>query len=222
MKHLISKPYFNYKSICSKGTITLTEKKKQSLFFLQKNRLFIKKITRENKIYYKKNYNRQRPHRFKFKLVRYPDDPFYHSIWLGKIQNKFIKNGKKNLAEKIFTKGLSGLSELTKINSFSIIYDALRIWKPSFQNLRKKRGRREIYIPTKMRELSKGKRALQWLFEAIRLKKNEKIYKLFALEFIDTVFLSTGNVLFSKIKTQQCSFTNRMYHSFKKKWKLKK
>jgi len=222
MKHLISEPYYNYKSLFSKGTRTLIENDQQTLLLLPKNRLFIQKIENENKSYYKKNYNRQRPHRFKFKEIHWQGDSFYHSIWLGKIQNKFIKNGKKYLAEKIFIKGVSGLSELAKSHPFTIIHDALMIWKPIFQNLRKKRGRREIFIPIKMRELSQGQRALQWFFETLRMKKNEKIWTLFALELIDTVFFFTGNVLFLKIKAQQCSFANRMYRSFNKKQKWKK
>jgi len=69
MKHLISEPYYNYKSLFSKGTRTLIENDQQTLLLLPKNRLFIQKIENENKSYDKKNYNRQRPHRFKFKEI---------------------------------------------------------------------------------------------------------------------------------------------------------
>ncbi|AFP84386.1 30S ribosomal protein S7 [Candidatus Carsonella ruddii] len=142
------------------------------------------------------------------------NDPKFGSYIIAKFINYIMKNGKKNLAQKIFYYSINIISIKLNKNPFFIIKKILYNVQPNFEIKKKKIGGTIYQIPFKINLKRSLMFSMKWIVKNSK-KRNENGYKNKLVgELIDSYY---NNSLSTKQKDELNNKTeqNKAYSNFK-------
>ncbi|UNB92053.1 30S ribosomal protein S7 [Candidatus Carsonella ruddii] len=142
------------------------------------------------------------------------NDIKYGSFLFAKFINYIMKNGKKQIAQKIFYYSINLISIKLKKNSFFLIKKILSNVQPMFEIKKRKIGGANYNIPFKINLKRSLMFAMKWIIKN-SIKRNENGFKnKFVGELIDTYY---NNSLSTKYKDNviKISEQNKAYSNFK-------
>ncbi len=154
------------------------------------------------------------PRKGNVKKREIPGDPVYNNVKVAKLINNVMKDGKKNLAERIVYKAFDIVKQKTKKDPLEVFILALGKVRPLVEVKPRRVGGATYQVPVEVEKERGEKVALKWIVNAAR-KRNEKgmIQKL-AQEIIDAAN-ETGGAYKKKLDVHRMAEANRSYSHFR-------
>ncbi|WP_185851408.1 30S ribosomal protein S7 [Blattabacterium cuenoti] len=155
----------------------------------------------------------------KKKIKIYFPDPKFNDTLVTRFVNHLMKNGKKNLAYKIF---YDAIKKIEKIKGEKEERSALEIWKEGLKNVmphvevrNRRMGGSNIQIPISISSSSKITKAMKLLISCASIRKNEKTmaHKL-ACEILDA-FKEQGEAIKRKENIHKMAEANKAFSHFR-------
>jgi small subunit ribosomal protein S7 len=114
-----------------------------------------------------------------------PPDVKYGSVWVQKMINMIMWNGKKSTAEKIVYRALDLVGERTKEDPLRVFEQAVRNCMPMIEVRPRRVGGATYQIPIEVRPERQLSLAMRWLRNAARSRKGRPMSERLAAEIID-------------------------------------
>lgn len=132
-------------------------------------------------------------------------EPIYgSSISISMIHQRLMRNGKKQLAFRIFQKSLNHIKNQTKQDPLLIIENGIRNTTPSVEIRTRRIGGAVYTVPIEL-SLDRGiPRAIRWILIAAKKRSGNKLYINLANEFIDASN-KRGSAFYKKEEIQKLS-----------------
>ena len=112
-------------------------------------------------------------------------DSKYSNILVGKFIMTIIKNGKKNIAEKIMYDSFDIIHERTKKGGLNIFEQAIKNISPLIELKSRRVGGANYQVPIPVAGERRAALAIRWIREAASKKKGKRMAEKLADEFID-------------------------------------
>ncbi|WP_185873677.1 30S ribosomal protein S7 [Blattabacterium cuenoti] len=151
------------------------------------------------------------------KKIYYPD-PKYQDILVSRFINHLMKNGKKNLAYKIFYKAMDKIDDL---NNKKEKKSSLEIWKKSLKNLMpnveirsRRMGGSNIQIPVPLSYENQITKAIKLLINSATLRKEKTMSYKLAYEILDA-FQEQGEAIKRKENIHKMAEANKAFSHFR-------
>ena len=139
-----------------------------------------------------------------------------HTPLLKILQNKFMRDGRKGPAEKLYFKTLRELNRYSTTGSgFALFYLALERLKPALVTVGRRVGRNNYQVPVPVQSPRQYKMAFQWLLEASRKGPRLPLHRCLAEEVIATLSTSPGEAVKKKEALYRAVVTNRAYSHYR-------
>lgn len=114
-----------------------------------------------------------------------PPDVKYGSLWVQKMINMIMWNGKKSTAEKIVYRALDLVGGRTKEDPLRVFEQAVRNCMPMIEVRPRRVGGATYQIPIEVRPERQLSLAMRWLRNAARSRKGRPMSERLAAEIID-------------------------------------
>ncbi len=129
-------------------------------------------------------------------------DGVFWSKWLLKFINKFIFTGKKYLVEKIIYLSFFYIKKNLNSSAIFFFFEVLERIKPivglKFYTLKKRKLKRITAVPYIVSISLQYKKAIFWLVNAIKLRKEKEWFLKIFQEFYDILLNKTGHSFLKK------------------------
>jgi small subunit ribosomal protein S7 len=86
-------------------------------------------------------------------ITNNPKDMLYQSVWIVKLTNKLMKNGKKGRAEKQMLDFLTNLNQICRGHPHLIFHEVMEQLKPVLTTVVRRVGRRYYQVPVPVKAL---------------------------------------------------------------------
>jgi len=135
------------------------------------------------------------------------------------VQEKFInfimKDGKKSLARKIFSKAMDNIKKVSKgsVVPEDVFKKAIDCVKPQFEVRSKRVGGAVYQVPAEVKQDRQLTLAMRWILNAVRSKKGKAFYISLSRELIEA---SNGNGIAVKKRedVQKMADANKAFSHF--------
>jgi ribosomal protein S7 len=127
---------------------------------------------------------KKRNYRKDYKLI-FKKDPLYNSYWMEKFFNKFMKDGKKQIVEKIIIRAFKKIKTKTRLNTFYLFTNLLIKFRPFFGFISKRLGRQFKKIPVPLHARRQTIVSLKWLTTSILVSPYHSFELRLVHEFLD-------------------------------------
>ena len=145
-------------------------------------------------------------------------DSVYDSVLVGKLINRVLKNGKKELAKRIVYGALKLVKEKTRDNELEILKKAIENIRPTTEIRSRRVGGQNYLIPIETSERRSLSLAIRWLvIEANKRKINrneQNMTQKLAAEILDAS-ISTGGAVKKREELQRTAEVNRAFSHFR-------
>jgi|UniRef100_UPI003001859F small subunit ribosomal protein S7 len=139
-----------------------------------------------------------------------PADPLYKNVTVELFVRQIMREGKKNLAYKIFYKSLNLIYELTKKNPIFILNKAVINATPLVE-IRASRVRGSILqLPQEVQSKRGTILAVHWILNACRKKSGKPMYFSIANELI-SASKKAGNAVKKKEEVHRMAESNKAF-----------
>ena len=135
-------------------------------------------------------------------------DPIFNSVWLNKFINKFIKHGRKHIAEQTVLKSFKEIKYKIQKKPILLLISLLLKTRPIISFVSKRKGKQVIDIPIPIAAKKQLLISLKWIVLAIKINKSISLKKKITNEFVK-FGLNTG----LSLKTRKSSFLKRIFES---------
>jgi len=112
-------------------------------------------------------------------------DPIYNNKLVGKFINTMMKQGKKSLAESIFTKTMKIIEEKTGSESLKFFKQAIDNVKPVLEVKSRRVGGATYQVPVEVRAERRLALAMRWIIGYARKRPEKTMQEKLAAELID-------------------------------------
>lgn len=141
-------------------------------------------------------------------------DRVYQSTMVTRLVNRVMRDGKKQVAERVVYKGMQTAAEKLKVdNPLEVLDKAMANIQPTLETRSRRVGGANFQIPFEV----KGQRAkhltVMWFVAAARAKKGMDMSQRIALELIDA-YNNTGTAVKKREDTQKMAESNRAFAHF--------
>lgn len=139
-----------------------------------------------------------------------------HTPLLKILQNKFMHDGRKGSAEKIYFKTLRELNQYSKEGAgFALFYLALERLKPALVTVVRRVGSNYYQVPVPVQSPRQYKMAFQWLLEGARTGSSLPLHQSLAEEVVAILSSSQSEGLKKKEALYKSVVTNRAYSHYR-------
>ncbi|KKW36642.1 MAG: 30S ribosomal protein S7 [Candidatus Giovannonibacteria bacterium GW2011_GWA2_53_7] len=142
-----------------------------------------------------------------------PPDQKYGNVYVTKLINYLMKDGKKNTAQEIVYKAFDIMGEKTKQSPVEVFDRALKNVTPSLEVKSKRVGGANYQVPTPVRGDRRYMLAYRWLLEAARSKKGRPMADKLADELV-AASKNEGEAVKKKMDVQRMAEANRAFAHF--------
>ena len=148
-------------------------------------------------------------------LVRkIPADRVYDSVLVQRLINKVMKNGKKQLAERLVYRAMEkAAKKLGQKDPLEVLLQALENIKPVVETRSRRVGGANYQIPFEVKSQRQIHLTLMWFVAAVRDRKGLPADECLALEIIDA-YNKTGKAVKHKEDVQKMAEANRAFAYF--------
>lgn len=146
-----------------------------------------------------------------------PPDPIYGSKLVGRFINKLMRDGKKNIAEKLFYKSLEEIKVQSKQEPLVVFEKAVANVAPKMEVRPRRVGGASYQVPVEVRGDRKEALAIRWILAGARSRSNKQYHsfdKKLAAELMDAAN-STGVAIKKKEDIQRQAAANRAFSHFR-------
>jgi small subunit ribosomal protein S7 len=137
-------------------------------------------------------------------------DPKYNSIWVQKLINNVMKNGKKSTAEHIVYKAMEDVGQRTKEDPRQVVEQALRNVMPVLEVRPRRVGGATYQIPLEVRPARQMSLAMRWLLGAARSRSGRPMSERLTVELIDA-YREQGSAIKKRDDTHRMAEANKAF-----------
>jgi small subunit ribosomal protein S7 len=144
-----------------------------------------------------------------------PPDPKYGSVLVAKFINNLMKDGKKNLARRIFYEALERLSEKSGgEDPLKIFEKAVENVKPLLETRTRRVGGANYQVPVEVRPERQVSLAIKWIIAAARARHERTMVERLANELWDA-YNERGAAIKKRDDTHRMAESNRVFAHYR-------
>ncbi len=140
-------------------------------------------------------------------------DPKFGNIYITKLINYIMLDGKKTTAQRVVYDALDIVSEKTKLDAVEVFEKALKNVMPSLEVKSKRVGGANYQVPMSVRGDRRYVLAFRWIIKAARTKKGQPMAQKLAAELI-AASNNEGDAIKKKQDVQRMAEANRAFAHF--------
>ena len=141
-------------------------------------------------------------------------DPIYNNKLVGKFINTMMKQGKKSLAESIFTKTMKIIEEKTGSESLKFFKQAIDNVKPVLEVKSRRVGGATYQVPVEVRAERRLALAMRWIIGYARKRPEKTMQEKLAAELIDAAN-NRGTSVKKREDTHKMAEANKAFAHFR-------
>ncbi|WP_185850818.1 30S ribosomal protein S7 [Blattabacterium cuenoti] len=152
----------------------------------------------------------------KRKRIYFPD-PRFNDILVSRFINHLMKNGKKNLAYRIFYNAMKKIEEIKdkeEKSSLEIWKDGLKNVTPNVEVRSRRMGGSNIQIPTSISSNSRITKAIKLLISCASIRKEKTMSSRLAYEIFDA-YNEQGEAVKRKENIHKIAEANKAFSHFR-------
>ena len=141
-------------------------------------------------------------------------DRLYNSTMVAKLINRVMRDGKKQLAERLVYDGMQKAADKLKVqNPLEVFEQAMRNIQPHLETRSRRVGGANYQIPFEVKGQRQQHLTVMWFVEAARGRKGISMEERIAQELVDA-YNSTGEAVKKKEDTHRMAEANRAFAHF--------
>ncbi len=140
-------------------------------------------------------------------------DPKYGNVYVTKLVNYLMYDGKKSTAQAVVYKAFDLMGEKTKQNPVEIFDKAVKNAMPALEVKSKRVGGANYQVPTPVRGDRRYMLAYRWIIGAARTKKGRSMAEKLADELVAAA-KGEGDAVKKKLDVQRMAEANRAFAHF--------
>ena len=144
-----------------------------------------------------------------------PPDPKYGSVLVAKFINNLMRDGKKNVARKIFYEALERLREKSGgEDPLKIFEKAVENVKPLLETRSRRVGGANYQVPVEVRPERQVSLAIKWIIAAARERSERTMVERLANELWDA-YNERGTAIKKRDDTHRMAESNRVFAHYR-------
>lgn len=143
-------------------------------------------------------------------------DPKFGNIYITKLVNSIMHDGKKSVAQKVVYDALDLIGEKTKENPLDVFDRAIKNVMPSLEVKSRRVGGANYQVPMSVRGERRYVLAYRWIITAARSKKGRPMAEKLAEELV-AAGNNEGDAIKKKLDVQRMAEANRAFAHFAKR-----
>lgn len=152
--------------------------------------------------------------KYKSTEVYLEPDPRYRSKLVGKLVNCVLREGKKELAQRIVYKAMDRIAEkMPEKDPLEVVKTAINNLKPAVETRSKRVGGQTYQVPMEVNRKRQQSLAIRWLLDAARAKKGKAMSEKLAEELVDAAN-KTGAAMQTRENVHKMADANRAFAHF--------
>ncbi|HLD20551.1 MAG TPA: 30S ribosomal protein S7 [Patescibacteria group bacterium] len=140
-------------------------------------------------------------------------DPKYGNVYIAKLVNSIMHDGKKSVAQKVVYDALDLIAEKTKENPIDVFDRALKNVMPSLEVKSRRVGGANYQVPISVRGERRYVLSYRWIIGAARAKKGRPMAAKLADE-LTSAANNEGEAIKKKLDVQRMAEANRAFAHF--------
>lgn len=140
-------------------------------------------------------------------------DRVYKNVLISKTINKVMKDGKKQIAEKLVYSALEDAAVKAKVDPVEVLDTAVKNVSPNVMVKSKRIGGANYQVPMEVRGDRKVHYALIWILDSARAKSGQSFDKSLASELLNA-FNNEGEAMKKKQDAHQMAEANKAFAHF--------
>lgn len=141
-------------------------------------------------------------------------DRLYDSVFVQRLINRVMLNGKKQLAERLVYGGMQKAADKLKVkNPIEVFEQAMKNIQPHTETRSRRVGGANYQIPFEVKGQRQVHLTIMWFVTASRARKGMSMEDRMALELVDA-YNNTGNSVKKKEDTHKMAEANRAFAHF--------
>jgi len=141
-------------------------------------------------------------------------DRKYQSVMVQKVINRFMLNGKKQLAEKLVYDGMQKAADRLKVeNPYEVFETAMKNIQPHMETRSRRVGGANYQIPFEVKGQRQNHLTIMWFVAAVRAKKGMSTVDRIAAELQDA-YNNQGTSVKKREDTHKMAEANRAFAHF--------
>lgn len=141
-------------------------------------------------------------------------DPIHNSKLISMLTTRILKNGKKNLAQKIVYKSLESIKSKTNEDPLKVLEKAVRNTTPLVEVKAKRIGGSTYQVPIEVRAYRGTNLALRWITKFAFQRAGKSMITKLANEVIDASNES-GNAIRKREETHRMAEANKAFAHYR-------
>jgi small subunit ribosomal protein S7 len=143
----------------------------------------------------------------------YPDAK-YGNVFLSKLINSLMKDGKKSVAEQIIYGALDMIEEKTKRNPIEVFEEAMENVMPYVEVRSRRVGGATYQVPMEVRSERRHALAIRWTINASRSRSERTMRQRVAMELLDALN-KRGSAVKKREDTHKMAEANKAFSHFR-------
>lgn len=141
-------------------------------------------------------------------------DRVYNSVQVARIINRVMRDGKKQVAERLVYTGMQKAADKLKVeNPLEVFETALKNIQPHMETRSRRVGGANYQIPFEVKGQRQQHLTTMWFVQAARARKGISMADRIALELVEA-FNSQGTAVKKKEDTHKMAEANRAFAHF--------
>jgi small subunit ribosomal protein S7 len=141
-------------------------------------------------------------------------DRLYNSVQVQRVINRVMRDGKKQLAERLVYEGMQKAAEKLKVDNPLDVFDqAIKNVQPHMETRSRRVGGANYQIPFEVRGQRQQHLTTMWFVQAARSRKGMSMADRLAIELTDA-FNNQGTAVKKKEDTHKMAEANRAFAHF--------
>lgn len=152
--------------------------------------------------------------KFTFSSQQLKPDPMHNSKLVAKFINCMMWDGKKSVAQKVFSDAMSIISEKIKdAEPVEVFETAVNNVKPLLEVRSKRVGGASYQVPMQVRPKRQQSLAFRWILQSARSKKGKPMCERLASELIDA-YSRHGGAMTTRENVHRMAEANKAFAHF--------
>jgi small subunit ribosomal protein S7 len=141
-------------------------------------------------------------------------DPKYREVLVAKFINALMRQGEKNLAERIFYNSLEIVRDKTKDEPLKVFKQAMENVKPVLEVKSRRVGGATYQVPVEVRYDRKISLAIRWVIQNAKERPEKSMSEQLAAEFLDAAN-NRGASIKKKEDTHRMAEANKAFAHYR-------
>jgi len=141
-------------------------------------------------------------------------DRIYNSVQVQRLINRVMRDGKKQVAERLVYNGMQKAADKLKVeNPIEVFEQAFKNVQPHLETRSRRVGGANYQIPFEVKGQRQNHLTTMWFVQAARARKGMSMADRIALELVDA-YNSQGSAVKKKEDTHKMAEANRAFAHF--------